>query len=256
MSTSHPGVLTDTKTADTKTADTKMMYLIKRRPGTGRDEMVAHWFANHMPLVIAAMDSAKAKEQLHAKRYVATLFNASKDGDFPWDGVAQLWWPRPLPQPDVAHGVEPTDSFQQKVEPYLPWATTEYTIIDGAEKLPVVPLTLNAPFPTTRSGFCKITFLVRSQSGINYADLFDHWLNVHAPNVAGVMREVGGFHYVVSHSIDPEHAPYAGMAELYFPDTDGWRAYKSLIKPDGMEQWTTDAGTLVLRGETEMIGIP
>lgn len=30
----------------------KMIYLIRRRAATSRDELVAHWFANHMPGVI------------------------------------------------------------------------------------------------------------------------------------------------------------------------------------------------------------
>jgi hypothetical protein len=29
-----------------------------------------------------------------------------------------------------------------------------------------------------------------------------------------------------------------------------------LIKADGMEQWTEEHGTLVLRSQTEMVGIP
>ena len=69
------------------------------------------------------------------------------------------------------------------------------------------------------------------------------------------MAQVGGFRYVVSHSADPANEPFAGMAELYFKDTGGWRQYKQLIQPDGMEQWATDEGTLVLRAQTEMIGI-
>jgi hypothetical protein len=70
------------------------------------------------------------------------------------------------------------------------------------------------------------------------------------------MQQAGGFRYVVSHSAEPEQEPYAGMAELYFDDLDGWRRYKNLIKADGMEQWTEEHGTLVLRSQTEMVGIP
>jgi hypothetical protein len=233
----------------------KMQYLIKRKPTTSREELVAHWFANHMPIVISAMEAEKAKDRLHATRYIATLFDADTAGTHPWDGVAQLWWPIQLPRPDTPHGAEPTDSFQQKAEPYVPWATREYVIMQGDGHLPVEPLTLNAPFPTTRSGFCKITFLVKAKPGTDYTAFFDHWLDVHVPNVRSVMAQVGGFRYVVSHSVEPELEPYAGMAELYFENADGWRRYKQHITADGMEQWAQDEGTLVLRAETEMIGI-
>ena len=79
----------------------------------------------------------------HAKRYIATLFDADASGGHPWDGVAQLWWPRVLPRPDTPMGTEPTDTFQQKALPYVPWPTTEYVVMDGGERLAVEPLTLN-----------------------------------------------------------------------------------------------------------------
>lgn len=234
----------------------KMMYLIKRRPETSREELVAHWFANHMPIVIARQAEQAARGKLHATRYIATLFDPDKAGEHPWDGVAQLWYEKPLPVPATSHGTEPTDTFQEKAEPYIPWATTEYVVMDGSERLPVVALTLNEPFPTTRTGFFKITFLVAAKTNTDFDALFAHWLDVHVRNVTSVMHQVGGFRYVVSHSLNPEQEPYAGMAELYFPDASGWQRYRETIEPDGMERWVSDTETLALRAHTEMIGIP
>ena len=239
-----------------KSPGAKMMYLIKRRPETSREELVAHWFANHMPIVIARQAEQAARGKLHATRYIATLFDPDKAGEHPWDGVAQLWYDKPLPVPATSHGTEPTDTFQEKAEPYIPWATTEYVVMDGSERLPVVALTLNEPFPTTRTGFFKITFLVAAKTNTDFDALFAHWLDVHVPNVTSVMHQVGGFRYVVSHSLNPEQEPYAGMAELYFPDASGWQRYRETIEPDGMERWVSDTETLALRAHTEMIGIP
>ena len=70
------------------------------------------------------------------------------------------------------------------------------------------------------------------------------------------MDAVEGFGYVVSHSIEPQAEPYAGLAELYFDDDSGWTRYKAAIQPDGMEEWIDPDGTLVLRARTEMIGLP
>ena len=239
----------------TATPGAKMMYLIKARPTTSREELVVHWFANHMPIVIEGQHDQKARGKLHATRYIATLFDADPDGERAWDGVAQLWWERSLRPPAEPHGTVPTDTFQQRAEPYVPWATTEYVVLDGSDHLAVEPNTLNAPFPCTRTGFLKVTFLVKALPGIDYDELFPHWLGVHAPNVRGVMEEAGGFRYVVSHSMTPNTEPYAGMAELYFPDVDAWRRYKGTIQPDGMERWVDASGTVVLRSHTEMIGI-
>ncbi len=237
------------------TPGVRMNYLIKRRPTTSREELVAHWFANHMPGVIAGQAAAAEKGSLHARRYIATLYGADRSGNHPWDGVAQLWFDEALPSPDRPHGDPPRDSFQERVEPYVPWATREYVVIDGDDKLPVVPLTLNDPFPTTRSGFLKVTFLVGAKEGVDYDAFFAHWLDVHRSNVQSVMEQAGGWRYTIAHSLDPAGEPYAGMAELYFDDVDGWKRYRSLIQPDGMEQWASDAGTVVLRAQTEMVGI-
>ncbi len=238
----------------TATPGAKMNYLIKRRAGTTREELVAHWFANHMPLVIDGQQAQKAKGRLHAWRYIATLFQAGKDGHHAWDGIAQLYWDRALPTPDKPFGDPPGDMFQVKAEPYYPWATTEYVVLDG--KLSEEANTLNAPYPATRGGLHKVTFLVKARPDSNFDDFFEHWLEVHAPNVMSALQQSGGHRYVISHSIEPETAPYAGMAELYFDAENGWRDYLANIEPDGMEQWAQDEGTLVLKSDTEMVGIP
>lgn len=238
------------------TRGAKMMYLIKRKPDTSREELIAHWFANHMPIVIDGQLKQKVKGGQHAWRYITTLYDADKTGKHTWDGVAQLWWDRALPVPDVPFGTEPTDTFQQKAETYVPWATSEYVIMDGTEQLSTAPLTLNAPYPMTRSGFYKVTFLVGTKAGADHSALYKHWLAEHVPNVRAVMESVGGYRYVVSQSINPENEPYAGMAELYFSNEDGWRAYLNEITADGMEQWVSDENTIVLKAQTEMVGIP
>lgn len=236
-----------------ETPGAKMMYPIKRKPTTTREELIAHWFANHMPAVIARNEQSRAAGKLHAERYVATLFDPRPDKPHDWDGVAQLWYERAPARPDSAHGVEPTDTFQEKAEPYRPWATREYVVIDGP--LPLHPPTLNPPFPCTRSGFFKVTFFVSLMRGADCGDLFDHWLDVHVPNVRRTMEAVGGFRYAVSHSLEPAAEAYAGMAELYFPDASGWARYRERIRPDGMARWVDADAMLVFYSGTEMVGI-
>lgn len=237
-----------TELAITTTPGVKMMFLIKRRPTSSREELLVHWFANHMPQVIRALEGT-------ASRYTATLYEPDRAGNHDWDGVAQIQMAEAMAVPDEPFGTVPSDSFQERAAPYLPWATREYVVIDGSEHLPVRPLTLNAPFPTTRSGFFKVSFLVKAKPDTDYAAFFDHWLSVHAPNVARTMNKVGGLHYAVSHSLDPAVAPYAGMAEIYFRDPSGWQDYKQTIEPDGMEEWAANEGTLILRTGTELVGI-
>jgi|TARA_B100000315_G_scaffold161118_1_gene149519 hypothetical protein len=231
-----------------------MMYLIKRKPTTSREELIAHWFANHMPAVIARNEESRAADKRHAERYVATLFDPKTDKSQDWDGVAQLWYAEALPRPKSAHGEKPTDTFQEKVEPYWPWATREYVVMDG--ELPLKPLTLNLPFPCTRSRFFKVSFLVALKPGADCRELFDYWLDVHVPNVRRTMNAVGGFRYAVSHSLASETEPYAGMAELYFPDASGWARYREHIRPDDMARWVDYDATMIFYSGTEMVGIP
>ena len=231
----------------------KMMFLIRRRPGTSREELLVHWFKNHMPDVIDLQQQMRDKNRPHAWRYIATLFDADAGGQHPWDGVAQLWYDEPWPRPTEAIGVEPVDTFQQKAEPYMSWATSEYIYLDG--ELPVEPLTLNEAFPTTRSGFFKTTLLAALKDQQEHEAFTDYWLNDHAPRAAQRQREAGAFRYVVSISREPDE-PYAGMAELYFENAEAARRYLSAREPDRMEDWMDPGRTLVLTSQTEMIGIP
>jgi hypothetical protein len=232
------------------------MFLIRRRPTTSRDELVAHWFANHMPAVIARERALAAQGRRHAWRYLVTVFRPTREADPPWDGVAQLWWDEALPRPKAPFGEPPRDSFQEHIEPYLPWPTAEYVILDGAERLPVRPLTLNAPFPTTRAGFFKVTFLVKTRPETDIDRFYAHWLDVHAPNVEAVMRAVGGFRYLVSQSLAPAEEAYAGMAELYFPAESAWHEFRDRLRPDGIEEWLDPTGLCTLFADTEFVGIP
>lgn len=235
------------------TPGAKMQYLIKRKPTTTREELIAHWFANHMPGVIDRNTRNRDGGKPHATHYVATLFDPEDGNPMGWDGVAQLWYAEPLPRPAQASAVEPYDTFQEKVEPYWPWATQEYVAIDGA--LPLSPLTLNAPFPCTRSGFYKRTSLVAAKPGTDIEAMHAHWLDIHLPNVQKTMAAVGGFRYVVSLSLEREHAPYAGTAELYFRDAAGWAAFQDAYTLDGFEQFVDDAATQRFASGTEMVGV-
>ncbi len=236
-----------------ETPGAKMMYLIKRRATTSREELIAHWFANHMPGVIARNAANREAGKPHATHYTATLFDPDPGQPHDWDGVAQLWYAAAPPRPKQASGVEPYDTFQEKAEPYWPWATREYVAVDGAP--PLDPPTLNPPFPCTRSGFHKQTSLVALKPGADIDPLFDHWLDIHLPNVERTMADVGGFRYAVSLSLDRETAPYAGMAELYFPDASAKDAFWDALEPDGFYQWVDSDKTLRFYSGTEMVGI-
>ena len=234
----------------------KMIFLIKRREGSSRDELIMQWYKNHMPTVIASQDRAIARGRDGASRYIAQLFQSSNKKEMSWDGMAQLWFAEPQKPAPNDHGQDPTDTFQQKAAPYFSWATREYVVIDGSENLSTEPLTLNEPYPSTRSGFFRVNYLVPAQAGTDYDAFFKHWLEVHVPNIRDWMNQANGFRYVVSHSIYPDVAPYAGMAELYFHSENDWRKCQSLMRADGMERFVDGVQMDIMFGDTEMVGVP
>ena len=209
-----------------------------------------------MPAVIAGQHDAAARGKRHASRYYVTLFDANRDGEHPWDGMAQLWWDRPPRPPAEPLATTPTDTFQQKVLPHVPWATTEYVILDGSEHLPVEPLTLNAPFPCTRSGFYQLSFLVKAKAGHRLRRL----LRALARRACAQRQGDDGASRRLPLRREPQPRsgaePYAGLAELFFHDPAGWARYRELIQPDGMEQWVDREGTLMLVARTHLIGLP
>lgn len=239
----------------TPTPGHRMNVLIRRRPGVTRDELVTNWFANHMPGVVKAMANAALAGQPHATRYVATPFTPPADGSAPtWDGIAQLWWAQNLGKPPEAHGTKPVDTFQEKAAPYWPWWVREYVALDGA--LPLRPNRFGEPFPCTRSGFFKLSFLMKAKPGADLDAFFAHWLGPHAANVAAVLKAVGGFRYVIALSSEPAAEEFCGHAEIYLPNAEAHARFAAELKPDGMERWMDAEGCLAFTSDTEMVGIP
>lgn len=234
----------------------KMIFLIKRREGSSRDELIMHWFKNHMPAVIDSQVRSAGRGRDSASRYIAQLFTSSNRDQLSWDGLAQLWFKEPQKPAPISPDFRPSDTFQEKAAPYFSWALREYVVMDGSDLLSTEPLTLNEAYPMTRSGYHRVNYLVPAQEGVDYDRFYAHWLDVHVPNIRSWMEASGGFRYVVNHSIFPEQAPYAGMAELYFPDESAWRNCKSLMRADGMENFVDGTKMDIMYGDTEMVGIP
>ena len=213
-----------------------------------------HWYKNHMPRVIESQKSAG--EGRGASKYIAQIFDPSLNDSMSWDGVAQLWVANPPPPSSASLSSEPKDTFEASSEPYFGWPTKEYVVIDGSSHLNEQPLTLNTPFPSTRSGFFRVNYLVASKSDVDYDAFYRHWLEVHVPNISDWMGKSNGFRYLVNHSLYPKQAPYAGMAELYFHNEEDWKQCRSLMQADGMESYMDMSRLQVLFGNTEMVGIP
>ena len=232
----------------------RMNVLIRRRPGVTRDELVANWFSNHMPAVVKSMAGEALAGRPHAHRYIATLFDAPAQEAPAWDGIAQLWWKINLPKPKEPHGTKPMDTFQQKAMPYMPWMVRECIVLGG--ELPVTPNTLNEPYPFTRSGFHKVTYLMKTKPGADHDAFLRHYLEIHAPGAAKPLAAAGCTRYVVAFSVDPVNEEFAAHTELWLPNASALAAAQREMKPDGIERFLDAEKSLVFTSGTEMVGIP
>lgn len=91
-----------------------MVYLIRRRKNVSRDELVMHWFKNHMPAVIESNMRASGKNRAGANRYIAQLFSSKPTERPVWDGLAQLWFHEPHPPMKHPAGVPQPIPFKKK----------------------------------------------------------------------------------------------------------------------------------------------
>jgi hypothetical protein len=233
----------------TPSPDVKMMFPVRRKPSTSRAEFIAYWFAHHMPVTIAAMAG-------RGRGYIGTVLQAAQESGHEWDGMAQMFLAEPLRNPRKGFAAKPVDSFHERIEPYFGWATREYMVLAGADDLPLQPLTLSIPSPTSRSGFFKVVSLRPNATDADHESLQSFWLHERAPKIADAMREAKGFRYVIGLSLEPETSPYAGMEELYFHDEAAWQHFQELVKADDSVGWALDEDSYLYYADTEFVGIP
>ncbi len=131
------------------------------------------------------------------------------------------------------------DGFLDRVQtPYTTLECEEHVIVEG-------------PRPEEA---LKLTALVRAKASVDRQDLYQHWLDVHAPNVARVLRSTaGGLRYALSFATQgPDEPEFAGMAELWYESAGASRAHAEKLKDDGFGRYTDGATMLVGR---EIIGV-
>lgn len=227
-----------------------MIFPVRRKTGVSHEEFIAYWFAHHMPFTIDMMGD-------RGWGYIGTVFKTAQDGEHAWDGMAQMFLDQPLSNPPEGFGATPADSFHDRaVQPYFGWATQEFVILDGSEKLPVQPLTLAAPFPTSRSGFFKVVNFVSAPEKGNPQNFQSDWLDTRAERVSSAMQQTNGFRYVVSVSLETDTETRAGLEELYFSDHTDWLDFQEIVGRGDSTRWAGAGGEQTFFSDTEFVAIP
>ena len=173
-----------------------------RRKRFTHEQLLDVWETVHAPHIVKVAQPRK---------YRITFFEQTGSAlELGLDGMAQLWYD------DDAHfdrkmgsGASSdlgADGFRDYMDGHHGFRmfTEELVNVDGAVSR-----------DTT-----KLTFFVKRRAGVSQADLFQHWREVHIPNIAGaVERTPEAIRYVVSLSTS-EEAPFDGVAEIYLDKAD------------------------------------
>ncbi len=210
----------------------KFVFFVKRADHVTHDELVGHWQEVHLPGV---------SEHLRPDHYRVTLFD--QRAETPFDGMAALWYADAERGRHMLGEGSPVavrdDGFLERVQtPLVSLECEEHLIVDG-------------PRPEEA---LKVTGLVSAKSGIDRQDIYQHWLDVHAPNVARELRSTaGGLRYAVSFATQgPSEPEFAGMAELWYQSADASRAHAEKLEDDGFGRYTGAATMLIGR---EIVGV-
>jgi hypothetical protein len=209
----------------------KRVFGVRRRAGVPHDEVVAAWREEHIPNVV---------RDLQPDRYAVSFFRQRDDTAF--DGMAVLAWDDEERGRAISRPAQPLqrcydDALTERVGPAVVFeATLEHVAADGPR----------GPF--------KSVFWVTKRPGVAMGDLVRHWVDVHAPNVAGAAAGLGGFRYVISVGEGlPDDAPYHGIAEFHYEGVEAWKAHGRALQPDGFEELTDIKPGVRLIGEEVLV---
>jgi uncharacterized protein (TIGR02118 family) len=210
----------------------RLVFLLRRKPGTSRTEFQRYWREEHGPLV------ASVQMKIGALRYVQghTLddpMNAgaaeARGGMEPiYDGVAELWW-----ESEQALGAALATDAGRKAGALL--LEDEQKFID----LPSSPLYLTHEYPQVNPGpenllaremspLVKLYFPLRQHAHQKLDEAQLYWRSAHGPLIRSMAQAMGilryqQVHYVASpleqalrESRGTVTPPYMGHAEVWF----------------------------------------
>ncbi|WP_101295599.1 EthD domain-containing protein [Halegenticoccus soli] len=185
----------------------KHVALLVRKEGMTHDEFVDYWQTNHTPI---------AREIEGVVRYATVLPVDPEHAEF--DGVAELYF-EDLDALHDALGSEGSRDY----DPAKGKAKEAREDVDNFLDVERRPRFIGEEIVQkdetggdTTGLYKHSAFLVRKE-GMTHEEFVDYWQTNHTP----IAREIEGVvRYATVLPVDPEHAEFDGVAELYFEDLD------------------------------------
>lgn len=183
--------------------------------------LLDHWEHVHAPLVLRhrkptryALTKVRGKGTRFSGIGTATYADRVPDG--------------PLP-PEIQ-----ADPFYEMIDERVVLTTTEHVIVDG---------------PAENHGL-KLTVFVRRRPGTSADAFFEHWLDVHGPNMGRHLEATdGGLRYVINfdHGADDD-AEFHGVAEVWYRDSEAAKVHTSSLTDDGFGEHASAREMLYIAG--------
>ena len=191
----------------------KHIALLVRQDGVSHEAFVNHWHNTHTPIV-RGIDGVV--------RYQQVLPTDPAHAEF--DGVAELYFedPNKLHRALGSEGSRDYDAPGGRAKEARE-DVDNFLAIEKRPRFIGEEVVQKDEVGGDTDGLYKHSaFLVR-QNGMSHEAFVDHWQNTHTPIAKGIE---GVVRYNTVLPVDPVHAEFDGVAELYFEDLD--KLYRAL----------------------------
>jgi uncharacterized protein (TIGR02118 family) len=236
----------------------RLVYLLRRLPGTSLEDFQRYWREEHGPLVAYHQVRLGILRYTQAHRLDTSAneqLAAARGGmEEPYDGVAELWWP----SEEALVAAASTDTGRRAGEALL---EDEGRFIDLARS----PLWLAHEYPQVNpapetvvarpaSGIVKLHFPLRHPTGQSLAEAQLYWRATHGPLIRSMAPAMGMIRYQQVHrfesSVEAElRAARGTTVEAYTGHAEAW--FDRLVTRGGPE--AREAGARAVEDEANFI---
>lgn len=210
----------------------RLTFLLRRLPGTSRDDFQRYWRDEHAPLVagLSSLLGMQRYVQVHTiDDELADLMRRARGGmEEPYDGVAEVWWDDEAAFTSAASSAEGQQAAAALLEDEAEFIDLPRSPMWLAHEYPQVNPTPETLVARPRSGLVKLFFPLRMRADRGVDAGQRYWQTQHGPLIRSQAAGSGILRYVQVHRFEtPLEAglresrgtavdAYDGHAELWF----------------------------------------
>lgn len=210
----------------------RLVFLLRRKPGTSLEAFQRYWREEHGPLVASVQTKIGALRyvQVHALDDPMNAAAAEARGGMepPFDGVAELWWDSEQALADALAGDAGRAAGALLLEDERKFIDLPNSPLHLAHEYPQVNPSPESLVARERSSLVKLYFPLRQHAQQSFAEAQRYWRTAHGPLIRAQAQAMGILRYQQVHRFEsPLEAalresrgtvtpPYLGHAEVWF----------------------------------------